>query len=267
MAGTRWPPAMALAIALFATGGIILAVVLAVIGHVDADPAYNPLTLTVSDYAVSDRGGPVDLAMVTLGLASLALLVGLRAVRAPVHATAAALFLVWVGGLLASVAVPTDPIGARMSSGGLVHRYASVSAFVSLPLAATVLSHRFDRDRRWQAIGSKIRLLAAASAAGLLVMLYVAFPGHRVMLGLVERGLILVELGLLGVLAVRLFRVAVELARASEGRRPAQRRPVSPEYMDGGGQPLALGFRPARRRMLLSISAGESGGDPAGAAG
>jgi hypothetical protein len=214
MAGTRRSPAAALALAISATGGLVLTVILAVVGHVDADPTYNPLSLTVSDYAVSDRGGLVDAAMVTLGVASLALLAGLCVARAPVRATAAVLFLVWAGGLLASAVVPTDPIGAPMSSGGLVHRYTSVSAFVSLPLAAIVLSHRFDHDRRWRAIGPRMRLLAAASGAGLLLMLYVAFPGHRVMLGLVERALILVELGLLGVLAVHLFRVAVELARS-----------------------------------------------------
>src|SRR5690348_4256400 len=221
MAGTRRSSATALALALVAAGGLILTVMLAVIGHVDAGSAYNPLTLTVSDYAVSDRGGPVDMAMVTLALASLALLLGLRVVQAPVRATTAALFLVWVAGLLASAAVPTDPIGAQMSSTGLVHRYASVSAFVSLPLAATVLSLRLDRDRRWQTTGPRMRLLAAASAAGLLLMLYVAFPGHRVMLGLVERALILVEMGLLAVLAVRLFRVAIGLDRTSQWRRSA----------------------------------------------
>lgn len=57
MAGTRWSPAVAVALAVSATGGLILTVILAVVGHVDADPAYNPLSLTVSDYAVSDRGG------------------------------------------------------------------------------------------------------------------------------------------------------------------------------------------------------------------
>jgi hypothetical protein len=225
MAGTRRSAATALA--LVAAGGLILTVMLAVVGHVDAGSAYNPVTLTVSDYAVSDRGGPVDMAMVTLALASLALLLGLRVVRAPVRATTAALFLVWIAGLLASAAVPTDPIGAQMSSAGLVHRYTSVSAFVSLPLAATVLSLRFDRDLRWRTIGPRMRLLAATSAAGLLLMLYVAFPGHRVMLGLVERVLILVEMGLLAVLAVRLFRVAMGLDRTSQCRRSATRRASS----------------------------------------
>jgi Protein of unknown function (DUF998) len=137
-AGTRPSPAAAVTLALSATGGLVLTVILAAVGHVDADPAYNPLTLTVSDYAVSDRGGLVDAAMVTLGVASLALLAGLRVVWAPVRATAAALFLVWVGGLLASAVVPTDPIGAPMSPAGLVHRYTSVSACRSRrPCSAT----------------------------------------------------------------------------------------------------------------------------------
>jgi hypothetical protein len=41
VAGTRRSPAAAVALAVSATGGLILTVILAVVGHVDADPAYT----------------------------------------------------------------------------------------------------------------------------------------------------------------------------------------------------------------------------------
>ena len=215
MADPRLSPAAARVLAVLATGGIILAVLLTVLGHVDADQGYNPLTLTISDYAVSDRGGAVDFAMVTLGLASLCLLAGLHVVGAPVRALSTVLLLVWAGGLVVSAAVPTDPPGVQMSLAGLVHRYASVSAFVSLPLAVIVLNRRLDRDIHWGAIRATLRMLTVTIAVGLLVMFYVAFPGDRILLGLVERLLLTIEVGLLGVLAVRLYRVSTKLARPS----------------------------------------------------
>jgi hypothetical protein len=254
MADKRLSPAAARVLAFLAVGGIILAVLLAVVGHLDADPGYDPLKLTISDYAVSDRGGAVDAAMVVLSLASLALLVGLHTVRVAVRALPASLLLVWIGGLLTSAVIPTDPIGAQMSVAGLIHRYASVSAFVSLPSAAILLSRRLHRDIRWGAISGTLRLLATASAVGLLVMLYVTFPGGHVLLGLVERLLITVEVGLLIVSAVRLYRVTTELTRrrppvphdlpaATDDRREAS--PIGPART-GRGHVARTGYsRPA----------------------
>ena len=63
---------------LLALGGIALAALLTVIGHLEVNDDLNPWALTISDFAVSDRGGVIDVAMVVLALATVALLYGLR---------------------------------------------------------------------------------------------------------------------------------------------------------------------------------------------
>jgi hypothetical protein len=218
MVTSRLGPRIARLLALVAAGGIGLAVVLTVIGHLNHDPGLNPFSLTISDYALSDRGGPVEVAMLSLGLGSLALLAGMRGLRAPVPGAAAGLLAVWGVGLICSAIVPTDPIGMPLSPTGQFHRYASVAAFVALPAAAVLLSRRLATDTRWHGLSAYLRWLAAASGVGLLALMYVAFPGDRVMIGLVERVLVGVEVALVGVLAVRLARLA-RLTRFA--RRPA----------------------------------------------
>ncbi|GAB3390578.1 hypothetical protein GCM10027452_38700 [Micromonospora halotolerans] len=63
---------------LLALGGIALAAVLTVVGHLEVNDNLNPWSLTVSDFAVSDRGGVIDTAMAVLAAATLVLLPALR---------------------------------------------------------------------------------------------------------------------------------------------------------------------------------------------
>lgn len=65
--------------------GILVAAVAAVVGHVGLGPAFDPVALTVSDFALSDHGTAITVAMVALGISSLALVAGLLAARAPVR--------------------------------------------------------------------------------------------------------------------------------------------------------------------------------------
>src|SRR5262249_22827560 len=69
----------------------------------------------------------------------------------------------------------------------------------------------------------------AACALGLGLFWWVAFPGHRVLLGLVERSLLGVELAILATLSVGVLRSAgragrlvdhLELQQAGAGRQP-----------------------------------------------
>jgi Protein of unknown function (DUF998) len=188
--------------------GLIVAVVATVLGHVGLGPGYNPLALTVSDYALSDRGGAIEIAMVALAGGSLALLAGLAAARAPTRGLPTVLMLVWSGGLLIAAVIRTDQPGvASMSTAAYVHRYASVAGFVSLPIAAAILASRFRTSKPWADLSSLLRLLTVVCAVGLAVFWYVAFPGGRVLMGLVERSLIAVEIVMLLALTVRLLRV------------------------------------------------------------
>lgn len=194
-----------------ALGGIVLAALLTVIGHAGVSDL-DPVSLTVSDYAVSDSGEVIHVAMLLLAAASAVLvptlgrLDRLRSDR-PAGAPAplgrggrAAQWLlgVWAGGLLVSGLVPTNPPGTDMGTAAYVHRYASVIAFVALPIAGWLVAARLpagDRAGRW------LRALTVASLLLAVAMAWSAYPGDRAYYGLIERALILAEVGLLTVVA------------------------------------------------------------------
>lgn len=201
---------------LLALGGIALAALLAVIGHLEVNDDLNPWSLTVSDFAVSDRGGVIDVAMVVLAVATAVLLPALRRVTGPSVADrpgpgrlAEALLAAWVGGLLLAAVVPTNEPGLPMDNAAYVHRYASVVAFLTLPFAGWLLARRLpDAAGRW------IRGFALASLALAAAMVWSAYPGDRLLIGLVERLLIVTEVALIAT-------VALWHVRAGQQRRTA----------------------------------------------
>jgi hypothetical protein len=190
--------------------GAALAAILTVWAHVGSAPDLDALSMTISDFAVSNRGGPMERAMFVLGAASLALPLGLRAVRAPVGRLPVVLLLVWCFGLMAAAIVPTDPdpLVTQLSTRGYVHRYVSVAAFVSLPVAVLVAVGRLAADPRWRPGLNRLRALAWVAVGGLVALWWVAFPAERMMMGLVQRLLVTVEVVLLALFAARLFRVS-----------------------------------------------------------
>ncbi|SCL18905.1 Protein of unknown function [Micromonospora rhizosphaerae] len=207
---------------LLALGGIALAAVLAVLGHLEVNDDLSPWSLTVSDFAVSDRGGLIDTAMLVLAAATAVLIPALRRPDAPVSAGPAGsrpstgrggsagpgagargwamvLLAAWVAGLVTAAVVPTNEPGLPMDTAAYLHRYASVVAFVALPLAGWLLAEPLGgRAAGW------LRTLTLTSLALAGAMVWSAYPGDRVLLGLAERLLILSEVALLTVVAVRL---------------------------------------------------------------
>jgi Protein of unknown function (DUF998) len=187
--------------------GLLTAVVATVVGHIGLGPGYDPLKLTISDYALSNRGVTIEIAMVALALAAPALLAGLRTVGVAVRGLPTVLMSVWSVGMLLAAIIPTDPPEVTvMSTAALIHRYASVAAFVALPIAAAVLAAR--AGGLGARVVSTVRRLCVTTAVGVALLWYVAFPGGRVMMGLVERSLVLVEIAILTVLAIGVFRAA-----------------------------------------------------------
>ncbi|GIF49275.1 uncharacterized protein DUF998 [Asanoa ferruginea] len=203
--------------------GLLTAVVATVIGHIGLGPGYDPLKLTISDYALSNRGVTIEIAMVALALGAPALLAGLRAVGVAIRGLPAVLLSIWSVGLLVAAIIPTDPPEVTtMSTAALVHRYTSVAAFVALPIAAAVIASRFPGMGRRMV--SAVRRLCVGCALGVAVLWYVAFPGGRVMMGLVERSLVSVEIAILMVLSFGILRAA----RAARAAQPATREPITP---------------------------------------
>ncbi|MEU4336614.1 DUF998 domain-containing protein [Micromonospora lupini] len=184
-----------------ALGGIALAALLTVIGHFEVNDDLNPWALTISDFAVSDRGGVIDVAMVVLALATVALLYGLRRADPPrprSSPTAELLLGAWVGGLLLAAVVPTNEPGTAMTTAAYLHRYASVIAFLALPVGGWLLA----RQDRLASAARTLRTLVLLSLALAAAMVWSAYPGDRVLIGLAERLLILTEVAVLATVAV-----------------------------------------------------------------
>ncbi|MER6949465.1 DUF998 domain-containing protein [Nonomuraea sp. NPDC000554] len=192
---------------LIACVSIVFSVVAIVVGQFVPDPYLDPMNVTISEYAVSDRGGVTEVAMAVLGVGSLALLGGLRAAGAPVRGLPERLLMVWSGALVVAAVVPTTPIGADLTLTAQIHRYVSVAAFVSLPAAATLLVPRLAADAAWKPVARVMEWTALACGFGLLAITYVALPGERVLIGLVERLLLGAEVAVLAVLAAWLVRL------------------------------------------------------------
>lgn len=182
---------------LLALGGIAVAALLTVIGHLEVNDDLNPWALTISDFAVSDRGGVIDVAMVVLALATVALLYGLRR-AGPARSPRVELLLgAWVAGLLLAAVVPTNEPGTGMTTSAYVHRYASVVAFLALPVGGWLLARRPDLASAARTLRTLVVLSVALAAA----MVWSAYPGDRVLIGLAERLLILTEVAVLATVA------------------------------------------------------------------
>ncbi|MFJ8576944.1 DUF998 domain-containing protein [Micromonospora sp. NPDC093277] len=216
---------------LLALGGIALAAVLAVIGHVVVNDDLDPWSLTVSDFAVSDRGGVIDVAMALLAAATAVLIPALwrtgsgsepggsrpggdgraRSGRTRRRLRVAGVLLAaWTAGLVTAAVVPTNEPGLPMDTAAYLHRYASVVAFLALPVAGWLLAgHLGGRTAGW------LRALTLASLLLAGAMVWSAYPGDRLLLGLAERLLIVTEVTLLAVLASSLILTGRSWSRGS----------------------------------------------------
>jgi hypothetical protein len=203
---------------LLALGGIALAAVLAVVGHVEVNDDLNPWSLTVSDFAVSDRGGVIDAAMAVLAAATAVLVpalwrTGAAAASRGAHRSrdartaggrqriAAVLLVAWTAGLLAAAVIPTNEPGLPMDTAAYLHRYASVVAFVAVPIAGWLLAGQLGGR-----VGGWLRALTLTSLLLAGAMIWSAYPGDRVLIGLAERLLILTEVALLALVAATFIR-------------------------------------------------------------
>ncbi|MEU8288481.1 DUF998 domain-containing protein [Micromonospora sp. NPDC048905] len=200
---------------LLALGGIAVAALLTVIGHLEVNDDLSPWALTISDFAVSDRGGVIDVAMVVLALATVALLYGLRRTGPPRPraGTAELLLGAWVAGLLLAAVVPTNEPGTAMTTEAYLHRYASVVAFLALPVSGWLLARRPALAPAARTLRTLVLLSLALAAA----MIWSAYPGDRMLIGLAERLLILTEVAVLATVAVIQTRRVTPARGASAG--------------------------------------------------
>ena len=172
-----------------------MTLVLAIVGQVDPDPGMSHVNLTVSDFAVADRGGATDWSMLTFALAGLLFLGSLRPVGSVRTFVARAALVLFSGGMVTAAIAPTDP-GLTLTATGYVHRWASIAAFVALPAAALglirVLPPAVHRMIRWLVLIAVVFMIAMAVSS--------SFAG-RADIGVIERVLLGDETVLLAALA------------------------------------------------------------------
>jgi hypothetical protein len=194
--------------------------ILGVMHLVGPSSAVDPVRRTISEYALVPGGWLFDVAVVVLALGSAAVLgalvaVGLtRALSAP-----SVLVGLWCVGLLLVVAFEKTNWSIGPSVSGYIHRYASLAAFVALPVGALLLVRHWRGDRRWRAFTRPVTALSTLALASFLPIVVaiaargvLAVPWWRaVPLGLLERVLALAEVVVVVILG------AWAVARAERG--------------------------------------------------
>ncbi|RLK54271.1 DUF998 domain-containing protein [Actinokineospora cianjurensis] len=178
--------------ALWALGGLLGGVALLLALHVLPPTAdISPVRRTISEYALSDNKWLFDTALVLIAAASALAFTLLWRRRA--HVPTAVLGAIWTLSLLTIVLFTKNNWSVGPSTGGMIHRYASVAAFLSLPLATLPAARQvFPDHRAWRwstrALSTLSLLSFGTIVIGALNMLAGGQPWWRfVPLGLVER--------------------------------------------------------------------------------
>lgn len=158
-------------IALFGVGTFVAALAML---HV-LRSEYDPVTRMVSEYAVGPYGGLLAAGIAALAAGGTALIAGLHWGLAPGARSSPALGLLALAlaGLMVAAMFPTDvSVGGRFATtitttSGRIHGAASAVSYLSLILAALLLTRSFAADPRWRGFHPTARLLALALPLGL----------------------------------------------------------------------------------------------------
>ncbi len=161
---------------LAAVGTALVAVSLPLVALLHVLPpssGVNPMTRTISEYALGANGWLFDTAVLALAVGSAAVTAGL--VRAGVlkpFEPATLLLAVWCVGMGAVVAFEKTNWAVGPSVGGLVHRYASLAAFLALPAGALLAARAGRRNPAWRRPAAWTRFTAALSVLALGPLFY-----------------------------------------------------------------------------------------------
>ncbi|MCG5215990.1 DUF998 domain-containing protein [Streptosporangium sp. KLBMP 9127] len=190
----------------------------------------NPLRRTISEHGLGPSGWLFGLAVGLVGIGSVAIAVSLARRRlAPALSPGMLALAAWSVGMLVTAAFPKHDWSVGPSLNGSIHRVGSIVAFLSLPIAALLISrpwrrHLAARVVTWLGLGSLLWVAGITAAIGFA--LWNDMPWWRVMpLGVVERGLAITEVATLFALGVWAAGRTPEVGAAP---RPVERaRPVS----------------------------------------
>lgn len=201
---TALDPAPGRQLATAGIASIACCVVLIVMAHV-LDPTHGPVHHMISDYALGPAAAVFDTAVVLLAAGSVTILValvrgGVLSARAP----ATALLAGWCASMVVVVLFPPCDCAVQPTVSGAVHGSASLVGFLALPLAARRAAATWAAHPRWRSRARAVRWCASACLVAMapLAMAVVALlPDVHVWvelpLGLIQRGLVVIELMLL----------------------------------------------------------------------
>jgi hypothetical protein len=204
-------------------GGVGVGLAILFIGslHVVASDV-SPVRRTISEYALGEHRWAFDTGVLGLCVGSVLVLVALvRTGLLSWPSPGAVVFAVWPAALVVIVVFEKTNRAVGPSVGGVIHRYASLVAFLSVPVAALVLGRRWRDDATWgrfAAVSRTLGVLALVVLGAILVRIALRrVPGMSdlVPLGLAERVLAVVEVATVALFALWSLR-PVTASRAAE---------------------------------------------------
>ncbi len=165
----------------------------------------DPLSRTISEYALLSNGWIFNCGVVLLAVASaLVLLAMIVRQMVPWRSWGALMTFVWSIGLVGLVVFPKQGFGNNPSLAGRVHWTWTLIAFFSLPIGTCLMcwQHRVVAGR-WPRWAVRLSMVAGGWFVILTAQTVIsaATPIHAwVVVGLVERGLSLTEMAVVAVL-------------------------------------------------------------------
>ncbi len=189
--------------------GIAMATLAILLLHVlPGGRSLDPLSSTISEYALVSDGWLFDAGVVLLALSSAAVLGALVAANMVVRRSwGAAMTFCWCLGLIGLVVFPKHRFGVETTLAGRVHWTWTLIAFFSLPIGAALISweHRLVAEHRgWPRWAVRLSMVAACWFGVLTIQTILAattvVESWRVV-GLVERALSATEMITVVVLA------------------------------------------------------------------
>jgi hypothetical protein len=196
--------ALGLAVAVLPIGYLHLASV----GQID------PVRQPISDYVAAPHGSALlAVSFIAMIVSAVALVAGLR--RLPGCGIAQGLLVSWCLALAVAAIFPTNMPGTPADAAALVHRYAAGWLFLSLPWAGWLLARRCALTPAWRPSAHSLRWLSwlAGSASAALLSCYLVSPGEASpvwCVGLLQRGLLALDIALIAVAALAVRRAAAE---------------------------------------------------------
>ncbi|MFC0106673.1 DUF998 domain-containing protein [Kibdelosporangium aridum] len=162
----------------------------------------SPVRRTISEYALLEDAWVFNVGVMALAIGSFAVIAALvsRQIIKP-FSPASILIGLWALCLIAIVVFPKNNWAIGPSFGGMIHRYASVVAFLTLPIAAIIVGRK--AKAAWPTWLGVLSLGWFAFILGAVMLQpvtgvrwWVAIP-----LGAVERGLLVTEVAAVAALA------------------------------------------------------------------